>query len=141
MKRIFVDANLIFDLLAKREPFHLDSMQIFSLADLGKVELCISSLSLVNAHYILKEVMKLEDARSIIARFKVLVKTYELNDKIIELALNDKEFKDFEDGIQYYTALEAQCDLILTRNVKDFKNAKLPLMQPNEYLSKINFES
>lgn len=141
MKRIFVDTNVMLDLLAKREPFHLDSMQIFSLADLGKVELCISSLSLVNAHYILKEVMKLEDARSIIARFKVLVKTYELNDKIIELALNDKEFKDFEDGIQYYTALEAQCDLILTRNVKDFKNAKLPLMQPNEYLSKINFES
>lgn len=141
MKRIFVDTNVILDLLAKREPFHLDSMQIFSLADLGNVELCISSLSLVNAHYILKEVMKLEDARSIIARFKVLVKTYELNDKIIELALNDKEFKDFEDGIQYYTALEAQCDLILTRNVKDFKNAKLPLMRPNEYLSKINFES
>ena len=141
MKRIFVDTNVIFDLLAKREPFHLDSMQIISLADLGKVELCISSLSLVNAHYILKEVMKLEDARSIIARFKVLVKTYELNDKIIELALNDKEFKDFEDGILYYTALEAQCDLILTRNVKDFKNAKLPLMRPNEYLSKINFES
>ena len=50
----------------------------------------------------------MKDARSVVGRFKVLVDTYELIDKIIELALNDTDFKDFEDGIQYYTGLEAQ---------------------------------
>jgi len=62
--------------------------------------------------------------------FKVLVNSYLLNDKIVELALNDNNFKDFEDGIQYYTALEANCKAIITRNVKDFKNADLPVFQP-----------
>lgn len=66
----------------------------------------------------------------------MLVKPFELNDKIIELALNDTSFKDFEDGIQYYTALESQCDSIITRNLKDFRNSAIPVFSPKEYLSK-----
>ena len=61
--------------------------------------------------------MKIKESRSIIGIFKVLVSSFELNDKIIELALNDYNFKDFVDGIQYYTALESQCELIITRNL------------------------
>jgi predicted nucleic acid-binding protein len=78
----------------------------------------------------------MKEARSIIGKFKVLVSTFELNDKIVELALNDYSFKDFEDGIQYYTALESQCELILTRNMKDFKKSSIPVFSPKEYLTK-----
>ncbi|MEZ5009320.1 MAG: PIN domain-containing protein [Chitinophagales bacterium] len=138
MSKILVDTNIILDLLAKRQPFHIESLQIFSLADLKQVELVVSALSLVNAHYILNDAMKIKETRSIIGKFKVLVTSYELNDKIIELALNDNNFKDFEDGIQYYTALESQCELILTRNLKDFKKSAIPVLSPKEYLTKIN---
>lgn len=137
MIKLFVDTNIVLDLLAKREPFYIESLQIFSLADMNKVELVISSLSVVNAHYILNDKMKIKKARSIIGKFKVLVTSYELNDKIVELALNDTNFKDFEDGIQYYTALESQCELILSRNLKDFKKAAIPVLNPKEYLTKI----
>lgn len=137
MTRILVDTNVILDLLAKRAPFHQESEQIFSLADLGGVELLVSSLSIVNAHYILNEMIKSKDARSVIARFKVLVKVFELNDKIVELALNDEQFQDFEDGIQYYTAVESQCELIVTRNLKDFRCSAIPVMSPKEYLAKL----
>lgn len=79
----------------------------------------------------------MQNVRSILGKFKVLVKTISLSDKIIELALNDTDFVDFEDGIQYYSAQEAVCELILTRNTKDFKNAKIIIMTPREYLSKL----
>lgn len=80
--------------------------------------------------------MKLKDSRSIIGKFKVLVESHDLNDKVIDLALNDFDFNDFEDGIQYYTALESEANLIITRNLKDFKHSKIPVMSPKEFLAK-----
>jgi predicted nucleic acid-binding protein len=80
--------------------------------------------------------MKIKESRSIIGKFKVLVHSHELTDKITELALNDLNFNDFEDGIQYYTALESQANLIITRNLKDFKHSNIPVMSPKEFLAK-----
>ena len=133
---VFIDTNVIIDLLAKKEPFYHESLQLFSLADSKQIELTISALSLINTHYILNDVMKLKDTRSIIGKFKVLVESYALNDKVIDLALNDLNFKDFEDGIQYYTALESQANSIITRNLRDFKHSTIPVMTPKEFLAK-----
>ena len=80
--------------------------------------------------------MKLKDTRSIIGKFKVLVESHALTDKIFDLALNDVNFKDFEDGIQYYTALESKATSIITRNLRDFKHSKIPVMSPKEFLAK-----
>ena len=134
--RVFIDTNVIIDLLAKREPFYVESQKIFSLSDTKQVELIISSLSLVNTYYILNDVMKIKNARLVLGKFKVLVQSNDLSDKIIELALNDLKFKDFEDGIQYYSALQSQCQLIVTRNLKDFKNSKIPVLSPKEFIAK-----
>lgn len=137
MSKILIDTNVIIDLLSKRAPFYVESEKIFSLADLSKLDLVVSSLSIVNTYYILNDVMKLKKARSIISRFKVLVESFDLNDKIVDLALSDKNFKDFEDGIQYYTALESQCEIIVTRNLKDFKKSTIPVLSPKAFLSRI----
>jgi predicted nucleic acid-binding protein len=140
MIKILVDTNVIIDLLAKRENFYIDSLQLFSLADQNKIQLIISTLSIANTHYLLNDVMKMKDARAVIRKFKVLVNSFPLSDKIVELALNDKNFKDFEDGIQYYTALEANCNVIVTRNIKDYKNSSIPVFKPREYLVKWNVD-
>ncbi len=134
MKKVFIDTNIILDLLAKRKEF-VDCKKIFSLADNNEIELFISTLSIANSHYILYDMMKIKNAKEIIGKFKVLVNTVSLTDKITELALNDSTFKDFEDGIQYYSAVESKCDIIITRNTKDFKNSKLPVMKPKEFLT------
>ena len=136
MRRILIDTNIILDLLAKRKDFYQDSTRIFSLADSNKVKLFISTLSIANAHYILHEILKIKNAREILGKFKVLVNSVSLSDKIIELSLNDSTFKDFEDGIQYYSALDSKCDLIITRNTKDFKKSTIPVMKPNEFLTR-----
>lgn len=136
----FVDTNVIIDLLAKREPFHNESLQLFSLADSKEINLVVSTLSLVNTQYVLDDVMKVKDARSILGKFKFLVQSHDLTDKITELALNDLKFKGFEDGIQYYTALESQAKAIITRNLKDFKHSSIPIMSPTEFLAKFKSE-
>jgi predicted nucleic acid-binding protein len=136
MKKIFIDTNIVLDLLGKREPFYEDAAKLFSLADRGKVKLYVSSLTIANANYVLSKLKNAKEARVILLKFKILVVVLELNDKIIELSLNDESFKDFEDGLQYYTAVENQSNIIITRNLKDFKSSKIPVMTTSQYLKK-----
>jgi predicted nucleic acid-binding protein len=67
--------------------------------------------------------------------FKVLVTVLPLEDKSIELALA-ADFTDFEDGLQYFTAINYGADAIVTRNKKDFKNSFIPVMTAGEFLEK-----
>ena len=134
MKKLLVDTNIILDLLAKRGSFFDSAAKLFSLADQNKVELYISSLSIANTNYVLSKILNPSEAKEILKRFKVLVTIISLTDKIIELALNDKNFRDFEDGLQYYSALGANCKIIVTRDQKGFKSAKLPVMSAEEFL-------
>jgi predicted nucleic acid-binding protein len=135
-RQIFIDTNIVLDLLGKREPFYEDAAKLFSLADRGKVKLYVSSLTIANSNYVLSKLKNAKEARVILLKFKILVVVLELNDKIIELSLNDESFKDFEDGLQYYTALENQSNIIITRNLKDFKSSKLPTMTASQYLKR-----
>lgn len=136
MKTLFIDTNIVIDLLAKREPFYEEAAKLFSLADKKKINLIVSSLTFANTNYILSKMTNSTTAREVLTKFKVLVTVAALNDKVIELALNDKSFSDFEDGLQYYMAMENEADIIITRNLKDFKNSILPVITAQTYLSK-----
>lgn len=133
MENIFVDTNIIIDLLAKRELFYKDAQALFTLSDKKEIQLCISSLSFANAYYSIVKHHKDIDAKKYLAKFKVLVKVLPLEDKAIELALAS-DFNDFEDGLQYFIAMDNESDIIITRNKKDFKNAKIPVMTAGEYI-------
>lgn len=133
MKRALIDTNIIIDLLAKREPFDQDARKLFSFADKKKVNLFTSALSIANVNYVLLRKIKPEKAKQILRKLKLLVGILSLDEKVISLALNDNEFKDFEDGLQYYSALENNIEIILTRNLKDFENSKIPVMTAGQF--------
>lgn len=135
MENVFVGTNIIIDLLAKREPFYKDAQDLFTLSDKKVIQLYISSLSFANAYYAIVKHHKEIDAKKIIAKFKILVKVLPLDDKAIELALAS-DFNDFEEGLQYFIAIENESDIIITRNKKDFKNSKIPIMTAAEYIRK-----
>ena len=135
MNRILIDTNIVIDLLAKREEFYNEAAELFSLSDKKEIKLHISSLTFANTNYVLSRQKSAKETREILRKFKVLVEVLNLDDKIIELALSDEKFSDFEDGLQYYSAIENDADLILTRNKKDFKNSKLPVLTTKEYLA------
>lgn len=137
MKKLLIDTNIIIDLLAKREPDYADAAKIFSLGDKKQILLSVSALSLANTNYMLLKLKPYNEVKFILRKFKLLVNVLSLDDKIINLALNDEEFKDFEDGLQYFSAIENDQDIIITRNLKDYKNSKIPAMTAEQFLKSI----
>jgi len=137
MSRLLIDTNIVIDLLSKREKFYDEAAALFSRADKKELVLTITSLTFANTNYILTKLKSAKEAREILRKFKVLVELLNLDDKVTELALSDESFPDFEDGLQYYSAIENQIDVIITRNKKDFKNSKIPILSTKEFLALI----
>ena len=135
MQKLFIETNIVIDLLAQREPFYSESALLFSRADKKKIKLGVSSLTIANTHYILQQQMSASKAKMVLRKLKLIVDIYPLDNKIISLALNDDMFTDFEDALQYFTAIEHKQDAIITRNVKDYKKSQLPIHIAKEYLS------
>lgn len=133
-RKVFVDTDIIYDLLGKRDPFYLASARLFTMADEGKIQIYISALSLANLHYLIAKQRTAEEAKEILRKFKVLVHVAPLNDKIIDLALNS-EFSDFEDAIQYYSALQHEIGVLLTRNLKDYRKAQITVLTAQDFIN------
>ncbi len=134
MRKLYVDTNIVIDLLSQREPFFEEAAELFSLADRKQIELSVSSLTIANTNYALMRQLDSTKAKSVIRKLRLILKVLPLDDKINGLALNDETFSDFEDGLQYFTAIENEQELIITRNLKDFKNSKLPAMTAKQFI-------
>ena len=134
MKKLFIDTNIVIDLLSHRDPYYDESAHLFSLADKKIIELNISSLTIANTGYTLLKQTSSQVAKEILRKLRLIVNILPLDDKIIGLALNDDSFSDFEDGLQYFTAIENNQDVIITRNLKDFKASILPVMTAKQFL-------
>jgi predicted nucleic acid-binding protein len=133
-RKVFVDTDIIYDLLAKRDPFYFAAARLFTLADEGKVQIYISALSLANIHYLLSKLTSANEAKQIIRKFKVLVQVMALDEKIIDLALNS-DFSDFEDAIPYYSALQNNIEVLITRNLKDYKKSQISVLTARDFIS------
>jgi predicted nucleic acid-binding protein len=136
MNRIFLDTNVILDLLGERVPFYDSIAKVATLADQKKLTLLVSPLSFTTIDYVLNKYEIAESVLNKLRKFKIICEVCEVNEETIDKALNSS-FKDFEDALQYFTALQANCSIIITRNGKDFKQATIPIMTAEEYLSSI----
>jgi predicted nucleic acid-binding protein len=134
--KLFLDTNVVIDLLGERRPFYDSVAKIATLADKGKIELVVSALTYSTVYYVLSKFEDKEVVKEKIRKFKVIVDTSDLTDIIIDKGLSSK-FRDFEDSLQYYCALGSECNILITRNVKDFKESELPVLTPDEYLNSL----
>lgn len=134
MDKVLVDTNIVIDLLTKCKEFYKPASRLFTLSDNKEIKLAISSLTFANTFYLVSKELNTTKAKEILRKFKLLVKVLPMDDKIIDLSLNS-DFKDFEDAIQYFTALENKIGIIITRNLKDFKLSKIPVMNADDYLT------
>ena len=135
MKKLFIDTNIIIDLLAQRAPFYESAAHLFALADLQSIQLTVSPLTFSNTYYILRKLLSNSKALDALRKLHLLVTVLPTTNKVIQLALSNKKFADFEDCIQYYTAIEGKQDVIITRNLPDFKHASIPCMSVDSYLT------
>lgn len=129
---LFVDTDIVLDLLARREPFYPAAAQLFSQAEVGSVTLCVSSLTFSNLFYILRKQVSGQQAHGILRTFKQLVSVIAVDDAIVEQALQ-AGFTDFEDALQYFTALSAGCTALITRNVRHYRKSTIKVVTAEVY--------
>ena len=134
--KVFWDTNVMLDLLGERKPYYFTAAKIASLADKGKIKIVVSALSYATVSYFLTKYEGIIKTKEKLRKFKVISEICELDELIIEKGLNS-EFSDFEDSLQYFSALKTTCNIILTRNEKDFKKSQLSVMTPDEFLNSL----
>jgi predicted nucleic acid-binding protein len=131
--RVFLDTDIILDLLLKREPFFPAAADLFLAVQDGRIGGCVSPLIFSNLFYILRQKMPGSEALSALRKLKLLVRVLPMDERILDLALASS-FTDFEDALQYYTALAHDLGAVVTRNKKDYREAKLPILDARECL-------
>jgi len=134
--RLFLDTNVMLDFLGERDPFYISAAKIATLADKRSLQIITSALSYTTVSYFLTKYDGLEKTKEKLRKFKVISEICELDEVIIEKGLNS-DFSDFEDSLQYFSALRTECDIIITRNGKDFKKSEIPVMSPDEFLNSL----
>jgi predicted nucleic acid-binding protein len=137
LEKVFVDSDIVLDLLSGREPHYNFAAELFSLADKNSIKLYVSSLTFANVNYILSKQLSAGQARKMLLKFKTLVNVLTVNNKIIDLALAS-DFHDFEDAIQYNAATENGVTTLLTRNLKDFRKAEIVILTAQQFLKTID---
>lgn len=132
MKGLFLDTNVIIDVLANRMPHAHAATRLFDLAVKGKANLFISALSYSNIYYIIHKTTTHKKLISVLQDLYDITETLEVSDKIIGAALKSG-FDDFEDAVQYHTALSSKkVNAIVTRDLKGFQKSELSVLTPDE---------
>lgn len=133
MTKLFLDTNIIIDLLERREPFGQDAARLFTKAYNKQVQLIVSPLTFATASFLLRKHGK-EGILNLLSNLRRLVHVATCNEQTIDDSLTSL-FTDFKDAMQYYTAIKAGADAIITRNGKDFTASKIPVMTAAEFIS------
>jgi predicted nucleic acid-binding protein len=132
-KPVFIDTNVILDVLGNREPFYQDSASVLALSLNGECEGFVSAITFNNIFYLLRRTYGPDAARKKLAYLRDVCSVIALDQKILNLAI-DSDMPDFEDAIQYFSALHVHAEFIVTRNKKHFAHSEIPVLEPGEYL-------
>jgi predicted nucleic acid-binding protein len=132
MKRVFVDTNIIIDLIADRKPFSRHAIEIFNRAEEKRIRLFTSSHSIATTHYLLKKYLDEKTLRDVLYNLLDYLTVTPVDLDVLKKGLRSNH-KDFEDAIQILCASKVEkIDCIVTRNIKDFKNSEILVLTPDE---------
>lgn len=129
MKKVFIDSDIILDIATGREPFYVDSTAVLSLIENGYALGVMSSNSITNIYYILRKISTGEKAKKFIRTILKCITIISVEHQDIQNALESK-FKDFEDGVQYFSAKRNRCDYTITSNIKDYAFSEIKIIDP-----------
>jgi predicted nucleic acid-binding protein len=136
MVKIFLDTNVVIDLVCKRQPFYEEAKLFLNLAKNGFARLFIAESSLGNLYYLVFDIYKIPLIEFTMHDFILTCEVVSAGKDVIYKSLNSG-FKDKEDGLQYFTAEANKMDFLITRDKKDFKYAegKMPILSPKEFFA------
>jgi predicted nucleic acid-binding protein len=134
--RVFVDTNVLLDVLARREPFYADAARIWSLAERGKIEALVSAISFNNIYYVVRRASNRKSADKALQLMRDVFTPVPLSVQILSQAI-DAGFDDFEDAIQFHSAIHAEADCLVTRDADHFPATDLPVLAPAGFLASL----
>ena len=133
MKKIFVDTNILLDLLFQRRGFFLDAKRLFNYSKSRNIDIFISAISINTIYYLLQKKFTKEYSKHLLEYIYDITDILPFDENIIFLA-HQSSFKDLEDGFQYFTAKEHHIPFLITRNIKDFAVDDLSILSPQQFL-------
>jgi predicted nucleic acid-binding protein len=135
MKSVLIDTDVLLDFYLDRKPFSDDSLQLLLKCEQKQFRAYITPVIVANTYYILR---RHATHHYVVERLQILLNTITVlaMDQKQVLAALESKFTDFEDALQYFSAVNSnKIDAIITRNIKDFKKSALPVFTPNEFLA------
>ena len=132
--KLFVDTNVILDVFSRREPFYEDSSCIWTLCETGRIAGFVSAMSFPNVFYILRRAEGYKAAMKGMGLMRDVFSLVPLDSQITNQAI-DSDVRDFEDAIQFFSALRVGADSLITRNTKDFPTGDVLIQTPTEFLA------
>jgi predicted nucleic acid-binding protein len=134
MKRILIDTDVILDFFFDRKPFSDTAAKVLSLCESKEITGHITSVIISNVYYLLRQTAKHEKVIDKLNQLISITEVLTTDKETIKQALNSS-FKDFEDALQNFSAqMNGDIDVIVTRNIKDYRNSALGIMTPENYL-------
>jgi predicted nucleic acid-binding protein len=132
---VFVDTNVLLDVLAEREGFYQYAVQIWTLAESGQLSAHISAISFNNCYYIVRRHADKPSAEKAVRLLRDVFSVVDLTSQILNQAI-DAGFTDFEDAIQFHSAVQAKAETIITRNPDHFPRTPFSVLSPREFLKR-----
>ncbi len=134
--KILVDTNVVLDVLCNRPEFVEDSSRIWKYCEVNQIEGYISALTVPNIVYILRKELTPQKTEQLIQQITMIFKVADLKSTDLKSAA-EMFTSDYEDAIQMCQANRIGADFIVTRNIRDFKDSKVPALKPSELLERI----
>ena len=139
MKKLYLDSDVLLDLLLDRVPFSNEIAELIENSIFSEIKLCTSPISITNIHYVIGRLENQSKADLKTKKILKIVSMENIGQEVIDMASNSR-FKDFEDAVQNFCAEQAGHKILITRNTKDYKESKLSILTPREYLAVIQNE-
>jgi predicted nucleic acid-binding protein len=137
--RVLVDTNVLLDVLAERKPFYPEAVRIWTLAESQRLDAHVAAISFTNCYYLVRKHADQRSADKAVRLLRDVFTPVDLTARIITQAI-DSGLGDFEDAIQFHSAVCAGAECVITRNPDHFPKAPLSILTPAEFLAVHKFE-
>jgi predicted nucleic acid-binding protein len=136
VKAVLCDINFILDIFLERGPFYAPAARIFAMIEAKRLKGYLCANSFPTLFYILAKELKRDKAMKVLEKVRIVFRVAAVDEKVIDLSLAS-DFKDFEDAVQCYSAVNAKVDCLITRNKSGYVTDILPILTPEEFLAAI----
>ena len=134
--KVLIDTNVVIDVALERQPYLLTSEKVLQFSEQGQISGYISASTFSDLYYIIRKQRGKNWTIDFLRRLFSFCQIATVDNSVIEMALN-ANFDDFEDGIQYSAAICNHLDVIVTRNLQDFRVTLPRLLTPSQLIQEL----